>query len=357
MIETGKFYQAGYIKRTAPDQSETEEPCYLKIEDDTVVPEGTVVEEGEFIVASEEVRFDPKAKEITGKTTFYVKADREKKEHLNRLFRRLGEFIWRDMQEFRKEHPEEFEKIMKEYEQSKTKETEQENGSTVESAQKPDQPELPSGYDELLPQAVNIVLDLGRCSVAEIRRRLKIPYSRCAGIVDQMEELGIVGPYEGTPIRRVLFSAEDWRIASSRERLQTLINALAGGEGPAHSGQVEKTGKSPICGTGHEPLGELVQEAEEDPESVFGNVTVHTDPEFFRIATTRPGKRTPEEQKLFETMLNRIPEQYRKEGDFIPTCDECFQFKCNLCIRLSNKICGNFCLPGFYKNIPPTPEQ
>jgi S-DNA-T family DNA segregation ATPase FtsK/SpoIIIE len=67
-----------------------------------------------------------------------------------------------------------------------------------------------SGYDEMLPQAVEVVLEMGSCSVSMLQRRVKLGYSRAARIVDQMEELGIVGPYEGAKPRSVLVDREGW---------------------------------------------------------------------------------------------------------------------------------------------------
>ena len=66
------------------------------------------------------------------------------------------------------------------------------------------------GYDEMLPQAVEVVLETKSCSVSMLQRRIKLGYSRAARIVDQMEELGIVGPYEGAKPRQVVIDREGW---------------------------------------------------------------------------------------------------------------------------------------------------
>ena len=68
-----------------------------------------------------------------------------------------------------------------------------------------------SGYDEMLPQAVEVVLELGSCSVSMLQRRIKLGYSRAARIVDQMEELGVVGPYEGAKPRSVVIDRAGWQ--------------------------------------------------------------------------------------------------------------------------------------------------
>ena len=66
------------------------------------------------------------------------------------------------------------------------------------------------GYDEMLPQAVEVVLETRSCSVSMLQRRAKLGYSRAARIVDQMEELGIVGPYEGAKPRQVIIDRDGW---------------------------------------------------------------------------------------------------------------------------------------------------
>jgi S-DNA-T family DNA segregation ATPase FtsK/SpoIIIE len=65
-------------------------------------------------------------------------------------------------------------------------------------------------YDEMLPQAVEAILETKQCSVSMLQRRVKLGYSSAARIVDQMEELGIVGPYEGAKPRSVLVDREGW---------------------------------------------------------------------------------------------------------------------------------------------------
>ena len=72
--------------------------------------------------------------------------------------------------------------------------------------------ESPAGdYDEMLPQAVEAVLEAKSCSVSMLQRRVKLGYSRAARIVDQMEELGIVGPYEGAKPRSVTIDRAGWQ--------------------------------------------------------------------------------------------------------------------------------------------------
>ena len=65
-------------------------------------------------------------------------------------------------------------------------------------------------YDENFPAAVEVVLELGQASVSMLQRRLKLGYSRAARLVDQMEDRGIVGPFEGSKPRQLLITREQW---------------------------------------------------------------------------------------------------------------------------------------------------
>ena len=43
-----------------------------------------------------------------------------------------------------------------------------------------------------------------------LQRRLKLGYSRAARIVDQIEELGVIGPFEGSKPRQILITKDQW---------------------------------------------------------------------------------------------------------------------------------------------------
>ena len=85
----------------------------------------------------------------------------------------------------------------------------EEKGSDKGASQDEDAPA--GAYDEMLPKAVEAVLEMGSCSVSMLQRRVKLGYSRAARIVDQMEELGIVGPYEGAKPRSVVIDRAGWQ--------------------------------------------------------------------------------------------------------------------------------------------------
>ena len=64
--------------------------------------------------------------------------------------------------------------------------------------------------DEMLPAAVDVILETGQASVSMLQRRLKLGYARAARIVDEMEEKGIVGPFQGSKPRTILITKEQW---------------------------------------------------------------------------------------------------------------------------------------------------
>ena len=72
------------------------------------------------------------------------------------------------------------------------------------------EPEPDDDRDELLYDAVDTVLELGQASVSVLQRKLKLGYSRASRIVDQMEEMGVVGPHKGSKPRDILITKEKW---------------------------------------------------------------------------------------------------------------------------------------------------
>ncbi len=71
------------------------------------------------------------------------------------------------------------------------------------------------GGDEMLPAAVDVILETGQASVSMLQRRLKLGYARAARIVDEMEEKGIVGPFQGSKPRTILVTKEQWQAMRS----------------------------------------------------------------------------------------------------------------------------------------------
>ena len=74
--------------------------------------------------------------------------------------------------------------------------------------------------DEMLPAAVEVILETGQASVSMLQRRLKLGYARAARIVDEMEERGIVGPFAGSKPREILVTKEQWETMQSGQPTQ-----------------------------------------------------------------------------------------------------------------------------------------
>jgi len=105
-----------------------------------------------------------------------------------------------------------------EYDQSVMQEIEQKAEQTGNG--KPDNSDPAPGndglyQDELLPAAVDVILETKQASVSMLQRRLKLGYARAARIVDEMEELGIVGPFQGSKPREILITQEQWNAMRS----------------------------------------------------------------------------------------------------------------------------------------------
>jgi S-DNA-T family DNA segregation ATPase FtsK/SpoIIIE len=82
--------------------------------------------------------------------------------------------------------------------------------------------EVPTGeFDELLPRAVEIVLEYGQASISMLQRRLRVGYARAARLVDEMEQRKIVSPFEGSKARQVLITWDGY---------EEMFGGSAGGE-------------------------------------------------------------------------------------------------------------------------------
>lgn len=67
-----------------------------------------------------------------------------------------------------------------------------------------------SGDEELIEKAIDIVVDLGQASTSSLQRKLKLGYARAARIIDELEQMGIVGPSEGSKPRKILMTKAQW---------------------------------------------------------------------------------------------------------------------------------------------------
>ena len=108
--------------------------------------------------------------------------------------------------------------FMTEYDQDVMEEIERKavqagNSKPAEAVPEPTDDEMYS--DEMLPAAVDVILETKQASVSMLQRRLKLGYARAARIVDEMEEKGIVGPFQGSKPREILITPEQWETMRS----------------------------------------------------------------------------------------------------------------------------------------------
>jgi len=96
--------------------------------------------------------------------------------------------------------------VMQKIEESVQEKERKSGGSAPEAA-----PDVDDSADELLPAAVEVILETGQASVSMLQRRLKLGYSRAARLVDQMEQKGYVGPFEGSKPRQLLITKAKWQ--------------------------------------------------------------------------------------------------------------------------------------------------
>ncbi len=87
----------------------------------------------------------------------------------------------------------------------------QQTGKKPASVSDPDPTDEELEGDEMLPAAVDVILETGQASVSMLQRRLKLGYARAARIMDEMEEKGIVGPFQGSKPRAILITKEQWQ--------------------------------------------------------------------------------------------------------------------------------------------------
>ena len=71
--------------------------------------------------------------------------------------------------------------------------------------------EIAEEYDSRLPEAVEIVVEMGQASVSMLQRRMRVGYARAGRLIDEMERRGIVSEADGAKPRAVLISREQYK--------------------------------------------------------------------------------------------------------------------------------------------------
>jgi S-DNA-T family DNA segregation ATPase FtsK/SpoIIIE len=85
--------------------------------------------------------------------------------------------------------------------------------------------------DDMHPAAVDVILETNQASVSMLQRRLKLGYARAARIVDEMEEKGIVGPFQGSKPREILITKEQWAAMRGGQSEQMMLDDVPFDEG------------------------------------------------------------------------------------------------------------------------------
>ena len=101
-----------------------------------------------------------------------------------------------------------------EYDESIIKDIEAAAAATENANQKGGGVNAPSGggdsSDDLFEQAIQVVLEAGQASTSMLQRKLGVGYARAGRIIDELEEHGIIGEYQGSKPRAVLITKQQW---------------------------------------------------------------------------------------------------------------------------------------------------
>lgn len=77
----------------------------------------------------------------------------------------------------------------------------------AEKAAAVNEPE-PGSDEDILERAIEVVVEAGQASTSSLQRRLKLGYARAARMMDELEQMGVIGSYEGAKPRKVLMTKE-----------------------------------------------------------------------------------------------------------------------------------------------------
>ena len=70
--------------------------------------------------------------------------------------------------------------------------------------------------DDLVNQAISIIVQTNNASTAFLQRKLKLGFPRAARIMDEIEEMGIIGPQKGSKARKINITKEEWAEMQAR---------------------------------------------------------------------------------------------------------------------------------------------
>lgn len=99
--------------------------------------------------------------------------------------------------------------IIREVEENMPKPKEEKNTLAEEITINPD--------DDLIAQAISLIVQTGNASTSFLQRKLKLGFARAARIMDEIEERGIIGPQDGSKPREILISEQEWLEMQARK--------------------------------------------------------------------------------------------------------------------------------------------
>ena len=98
------------------------------------------------------------------------------------------------------------EKVIEEIERNAASESKGDDGGDSEG-----------GGDPMIDEAIKVVVEAGQASTSLLQRRLRLGYARAGRLIDEMEQLGVVGPHEGSKPRQVLMTYAQWMERSMQQ--------------------------------------------------------------------------------------------------------------------------------------------
>ena len=133
--------------------------------------------------------------------------------------------------------------------------------------------------DDLLDEAIQLVVETETASVSMVQRRLRVGYTRAGRLIDMLERRGVISGYEGSKPRQVLITAAD------------LPRVLAGGSGRDEDDVSDPEEiEEPAADTG-EAAVDIEEETAEQPEPVPASDADHCPGPAERRSRFEPGER------------------------------------------------------------------
>jgi len=82
------------------------------------------------------------------------------------------------------------------------------NAAAEKGKSSSDEPE--GSGDPMMPDAIKCIVEAGQASTSLLQRRLRLGYARAGRLIDEMEQMGVVGPRDGSKPRQVLITYQQW---------------------------------------------------------------------------------------------------------------------------------------------------